>query len=315
MVMLLALFNPAQAATPIQFDSWNVNNGNIDVTAACLQAISCKPLVSENGFLQQIVDTVDGKFIHSIVTDFGVSGNPVDLEFQSETFIPFDARAKGFNNDRKWALDAKTVVRSMADGFENAFMMDADPYTDNNGNQLDIMNFNLAQTLNNSDMTSHFDYTKNQVFGFPDPINNSEAYMLDIDQDILLANGTTITGLPTTPDFVATQRYANSKRSGWAGDISTGELIYDPFSTAGSLTLPDDLSGTSTTSWSDGEAIETHWVAQIDNQGSFSTPLNYQAISTASGLFDDYTMQADTTTPIDPFDWDPAFGPAPASLQ
>jgi len=302
--------NPVTATTPIQHDNWISNNGNIDASSACSQAISCKLISADNGFLQQIVETAEGKYIHTIVTDYGVSGNPADLEFLSETFIPFDARARGPGGGRKWSLDAKTVVRNATDGFESSFMMDSDPFIDINGNQLDVMNFQLSQTLNNSDIDTQFDFSKNQVFSFDDPLINNGGYLLDIDQDLLIAAD------PLTPDFIANQRFANRKRSGWSADISSGELMINPFSSAGSLTLPDDLSGTSTTAWVEGETIETHWIAQLDNQGTFSTPLTYQSVKTESGLSDDYTIQDSALTlPLDPFDWDPTLGPAPASLQ
>ena len=306
-IISTTFFSLAHATTPVQFDSWSIDNGNIDASSACSQALSCNVITSDNGFLQQIVETAEGKYIHTIVTEYNVSGLPADLGFQSETFTPFDAKARG---DRKWGLDAKTVVRSATDGFVNSFTMDSDPFIDLNNNQLDIMNFQLSQTLNNAEINNHFDYTKNQVFGFPDPINNSEGYTMDIDQDVF------IVAAPDTPDFIADQRFVSRKRSGWLGDVSTGELLYEPISTAGSLTLPDPFSGTSTTAWAEGETIETHWIAQTDNQGGFSSPLNYQDIKTQSGLFDDYSIQDNTKTlPIDPFDWDSTFGPAPASLQ
>ena len=72
-----------------------------------------------------------------------------------------------------------------------------------------------------------------------------------------------------------------------------------------------------TVAWNEGDSISTHWLAQVDNQGGASFSTNFQSIANnTTGATEPYAQFQDQSSPppVDPFAWDPVFGPAPPTL-
>ncbi|HFD92752.1 MAG TPA: hypothetical protein ENJ22_05630 [Gammaproteobacteria bacterium] len=324
---LLAVSGIVMADEVTQFGQWTVNNGTIDTDLSCQDVnIVCTVLVESNGFRQELVDAgTSGVYIRTIVTDENATGNSGALPFEQESFTPFNSAARA-----SFGFDMNSAVRDTAQGFQSIAAIDQDPFVDANNNQLTLTNINLTSAMNTPEIVSNFNYASNELTGYPDPANNIFGKTLDIDVDVFMdCNGTTTQmgggGMMGCPggggmgggmmNFMAQQRFVQRDREGWNIDITTGTLIVTPITTAGSMQLDPSVIPVA---WNEGDSISTHWIAQADNQGGASFTMNYQSISNLEpGAVDSFADFQDQSSPppVDPFAWDPVFGPAPPSLN
>jgi len=329
-VSVLVISGGAIAGQVTQFGQWTVNNGTIDTDLSCQDVnIVCTVLMQGSGFRQELVDAGNtGSYIRTIITDDSATGSSGSLPFEQETFIPFNGNGAA---PASFGLALSSAVRDSAQGFDNIAVIHQDPFVDVNSNQLLFSTVNLTATMNTPEIISNFNYASNALTGYPDPANDIFGKMLDIDVDVIMdCNGTTgqMTGGGMMGcsggmmgNFMAQQRFVQRDRQGWNIDITTGNLIVSPITAAGSLALDPSVL---TVAWNEGDNISTTWIAQADNQGNmFSFDVNYQSVSNLDsgdtqsfsnnnqGGFAAFTV----TPPLDPFAWDPVFGPAPPSLN
>lgn len=324
-VMLVAMSAPVMADQVTQFGQWSVNNGTIDTDLSCQDVnIVCTVLVESNGFRQELVDAgTSGVYIRTIITEENATGSAGTLPFEQESFTPFNSAARA-----NFGFDMTSAVREAATGFESIAAIDQDPFVDVNNNPLSLTVTNLTSTLNTPEIVSNFNYASNELTGYPDPANNIFGKTIDIDVDVFMdCNGTTTQmggggsmgcpgggGMGGMMNFMAQQRFVLRDREGWNVDITTGTLIVTPITTAGSMQLDPSVIPVA---WNEGDAISTHWIAQTDNQGGASFAMNYQSISNLEpGAVDSFADFQDQSSPppLDPFAWDPVFGPPPPTL-
>lgn len=324
-IALAAAAGSVMADQVTQFGQWTVNNGTIDTDLSCQDVnIVCTVLVEGSGFRQELVDAgTSGTYIRTIVTDENATGSSGALPFEQESFTPFNNAARA-----TFGFDMNSAVREAATGFQSLAVIDQDPFVDVNNNQLTLTSINLTGTLSTPEIVSNFNYASNELTGFADPANNIFGKTLDIDVDVFMdCNGTTTQmggggmmgcsgggGMGGMMNFMAQQRFVQRDREGWNIDITTGSLIVTPITTAGSMSLDPSVV---TVAWNEGDSISTHWIAQADNQGGASFATNFQSIANnATGAVEPYAQFQDQSSPppVDPFAWDPVFGPAPPTL-
>ncbi len=292
----LLVMSTAQAdRPPVAFDGWRVNDGTIDTSASCSGAVRCTTLVQDKGFIQQQLDTPEGRFIRTIITDPAATGTPATLGFADENLVPVD-------NAGGQAIDFKQTIRDPAQAFESISRYDRHAFTDQAGNAILLSTMDIQQRIDDpSGLASDF-RLRQDITGINEQAAVYTARRLDIDQRLPLGDA--------ADPFASETRFAYRERGGWqaAFDAQTAVLDVTPVTRSGSLALGGD-----TVTWRDGETIATTWVAARDRnlansgfsaQNVENRDQGTRANVTATGLPENEL--------IDPFAWDETnLGPAP----
>ena len=335
---------PPQMGSNYNYGGWTVNNGVVDTSISCSASgvAQCKPLSSDNGFLQEEVQLSDGqKFIRIIMTDPGATGDPTlsgasaDLKFASEGFTTYlssgdcNAIAGSLPNNFQdcQGVAIKQDVRDLTKGFESTAVVQRNFAKSNEAPNLDNMfNILLSQTIDTVDSNTglafqsgfnykEYSYWECQISG---DCSNSQQIGKSMSQS------STIYLDPT--DNTKKQKFYQVKADGWAGRQSGGYYQSTPVVntggatesvTIGGRTINGVTTGTPTTfSWNSGggfgggtaNAIETTWIG-ADLVDSF----DYQSVK-VNGSSDSQILLdplGSYGTPTNPFDWAPSMGPQP----
>jgi hypothetical protein len=322
---MLVLPGMAMAVPPVNFDQWSATSGVIDTSAACA-GITCTPIASDPGMLQEKLIDADGyEYIHLIITDKNADGAPGAQDFTSENFVPFSFNGVG----NAQGLAAKQVVRDTAEGLtstaeiQRAMMRLADPGGQTlDTNAADMWSVRLTQVFNKPELQSSFQYTGYTAFltgfnfgvGMPDS-DTVIGHITSISQSLPIVNGA------TDVDPNAQQQFVMSEAGGIKGNCDSFFCMTDPgtffagapITTAGSMTL----DGTAVP-WADENIIGTTWVAQTNMfdatyaSVAAQTFTNFTSGSSASATA---TNLPTPLTPLGttPFDWDETnLGTAPS---
>ena len=306
----------ALAAPPVNYDQWSVTSGTVDTSLSCSAAgVTCETLSSDDGFLQEQVNTPDYSYIRVIVTDSGASGDPTNLNFASESFVPFAFVNAGTTQ----GVAAQQILRDPAQGLtditqiQSAHMRFNNPAAGVSGDSTpaaDRWNVNINQTFDTAEMTSSFSYKDYTQFN-TGPANTPDTsqvigYKMDIAQSVL-------TGAPG--DTSQKQSFVQRERSGYQGnsigdpDFGGAYFVSEPLVTAS--TAPITLNGTDIT-WQDAETIKTTWIAQSSGVTAGTVGFAYERAENvdAGTVADQFAL--DIPEPANPFDWDSTnFGSAP----
>ncbi|MDH5218487.1 MAG: hypothetical protein OEX19_12365 [Gammaproteobacteria bacterium] len=316
--LALVLASPTVfAVAPVAYDGWSVSGGTIDTTASCTTAgVSCTNLVSDPGMVYEEVTTGGSKFLRLILTDQGATGAPNQLNFTTETFIPYaqlgDPLPPG-SIAHYQGIAAKQVVRDAADSFEGVTEVQRA-----NMRQLgslgadDMFTIKLSQGFGNADISSAFAHTSYTQF-------SSGGTTIDSDQvigritDIQQSNDVGGTDNPG-----ASQLFVQRTRDGTKGNsnfsFGGSYFVTAPITTAGSM----NVSAAAATpgapvSWINKADISTTWIVQDNNISTApGIAIAYQSIKNNDTLAED--VMRDFELPVgtaDPFAWETNFGTAP----
>lgn len=285
------------AAPPISFDGWSVvTNSVIDTTSSCA-AISCQTLVEDPGFLlQEIeVDVADGKggttpykFFRIIVTDKDAgSANANELNFSIENFIPFAHEGKG----EKQGIASHQAIRDTSQGYSNISIIQRDSFK-NSTDPGENFNTHIAQTLNQADLSSLFDY-KNYTQLNQDDTTTVIGRKLDISFEI---------AAPTTTNSNAKLKFDHRQRGGFKGTDSS--IVSNALTTSGNITLSGETISWNDTTNSGGDAIVSTWMADTINFNIFQSVKN---TTKTDAYASEMVFNASGTT-LTTLDWDDNFG-------
>lgn len=301
-----ALFTPglALAAPPVAYDGWAASNGTIDTSASCGQgSVTCRTLAEDNGFLQQEVDTGTSKYIRIVMSDADATGNASQLNFASESYIPF-AVSDPTIQQQEQGLASRQVIRDTANGFESVSEVQKGDFK-HIGTTVasEMYNVKLSQHVFDADMDSTFSFT-NYTQGALSPAENSPdtslvvGFRTDISQ-------TVFTGTPgdTTQRSVFDFRQRSGRQDRGLFWPPSSDLV-----TAGSETL----NGTQV-SWANRDNITSTWIAQSDNVNPGMVALTYQSVENVTTGAQASQYGLDIPEPANPFSWNAAnFGTAPS---
>ena len=278
------------AATPVAFDGWSVNNGVIDASSSCSNGVTCNTLVQDDGFLYQEVVTPQGSFYRTIITEEGATGNAASLSFADETFIPF-------NNLTGVDISNKQAIRDPASGFESTAVIDRDPFINGAGDLVNPMVIDIDQTLAVDGFLSEFHLLQN------DAVVGTESYFgksMDIVQSMTQPTENSSDGFQSGFDL--------REREGWQLSEQNNELVLDPFTPAGSMTL-----GGTQVDWEEGDRVRSTWIASLNDEVS-AQGFAAQKIENLSTGVSAHEVNIDAGTVIDPFAWNENTFGAPPSL-
>lgn len=317
--LALVLMSPTVfAVAPVAYDGWSVTGGAIDTTASCTTpGVSCTNLVSDPGMVYEEVTTGGSTFLRLILTDQAATGAPNQLNFTTETLIPYaengDPLPPGSINYYQ-GIAAKQVVRDAVDNFEGVTEIQRA-----NMRQLgsvsadDMFTIKLSQSFAGADIDSAFAHTSYTQF-------SSGGTNIDSDQVI-----GTITDIQQSNDIGGTinpgakQLFVQRSRDGVKGNSTFtfpgGYFVTAPITTAGGM----HVSATAETpgapvTWLNTQDIRTTWLVQDNNISSApGIAISYQSVENNSGVpVEDIMSEFDLPVgTADPFDWDPNFGSAP----
>ena len=91
------------AAPPVNYDGWSVSGGQINTSASCANAISCKTIAADPGFLLEEIEvnfqarsgfSRPYKFFRIILTEKDAN-DTTPLNFSVENYIPFAFQGDG----------------------------------------------------------------------------------------------------------------------------------------------------------------------------------------------------------------------------
>ncbi len=296
-------------AAPV-FDNWSADNGTItpDPAGYCGQpGVTCTPLVSGDGFLQQeVVDGAD-TYIQTIITDPGAGvagGTPAaNLPYSDESFIRQGA-ANGIMGQQR--STETTTTPNTQFNFSNTatFYMGAWASA---LKPAGAANMNIDQNFTDQGNTA--------VAG--DGLFNS--FKMNIDQDA--AGNVTGKKMSLRQNLGMGDGVVDNTTNSQSFVIE--QLSGDQNEAPGSLTLGGTNGGT--VSWVAGDDVMVAWLGQqVDTAQAGSPPslskFGFQSVTNNTGT--PATASTFSTTQVDivpdgqggyefPFDWDTAFGAAP----
>ncbi len=297
------------------FDNWTAASGTITADTGagsyCGSAgVSCTPLVSGNGFLQQQV--VDGgvTYIQTIITDAnaGAAGGTAAtaLPYSDESFIRQGATSGIMSQQRSTETTATATTQfdfsntvSLYTGWAASFIPTGQANVNINQNFTDAGN----STINGDGLFNSFIMNINQ-----DAVGAVTGKKTSLRQDLGMGDGVA-TNTTDAQSFVLEQR---------SGDLNGA---------AGSLTLGTSSSGTGggTVTWAAGDDVLVAWLGQQVNTAAAGDPVslsqfgfesvtnNTPATPTKVTTFSTDTVNVDNGAGgvNAPYAWDAAFGAAP----
>lgn len=292
------------AGQPVAFDGWQSNNGIIDASASCRQAISCRTVVQENGFLQQEIMTAEGRFIRQIIVDKGATGSASTLAFATETMIPVGQGRNRRNGNSSNAMssgniDTKQIINDASSGFSSTSLIERHAFTDNQHNSGNYQRTELYQAINDQQVVSVFSLNQTLV----DYLDQTSRRSRELNIDQLLKN------IDDAESNV--QVFALRERQGFEMSFYdvVDNTITKPLSYAGTAVL-----GTQTLEWSDGDHIKGVFIGQ-KNPLNTGAGFMFQSIETIdkTGLTTRKISDVKIDTPeiIDPYQWERNFAKAP----
>lgn len=192
------------AGPPIPFDGFTVDSG--DISASCPTGpsgvtITCKIGVADDGMLQREITisgaapSVNGTYIQFIVTDPGVTGDPLadpfssardSLNFTNEDFVKMNNRQGGIAS-KQTIIDSTFTAPTLEDRFVNTFKYDFG-WAQNNANPWVDISQDISQVDYSSDpfnpvetMASATNITSNGT-GFTDNLRVALAQTVDLSE-------------------------------------------------------------------------------------------------------------------------------------
>ena len=308
--LLGAFIGAVQAAPPIPFSQYTVNNGAVDATAACSQSgvISCSDQVVDNGFLQQKVTTTSGTYLQFILTDPNATGDAQAapfttssssglnyLGFTNEDFVKMNSATEGI-------ASRNTIASSTVTGNKEDRVVDTTQYL-----------FGWAQPAFLTPWVQvHQEITQLDI---TDPVNptvlmNSTAYLTsvhgnstdpsigrDITVSQMVKTGTSTTGGSDVQKFQ--YRSLDFDNFTCHNDPNCGTTP-NPSDTLPSPLLPGGTNG-GDISWVAGQHVSATWIGQsTDTGGGTQSPFgytNYSAYDLNSGLVSSTTSLTSLSNP------------------
>lgn len=301
-------------AAPV-FDNWSADTGTITPDTAagsyCASAgVSCTPLVSGDGFLQQQVVDSGVTYIQTIITDAGagaVGGTAATgLPYSDESFIRQGATSGIMSQQRSTESTTTATTQfdfsntvSLYTGWAAGFI----PLTQANVNINQTFTDAGNSTVGGDGLFNSFIMNINQNAG--GTVTGKKA---SLRQDLGMGDGA-VANTTDSQSFVLEQR---------SGDLNTA---------SGSLTLAaTTATNGGTVSWVAGDDVLVAWLGQQVNTAAAGDPASlsqfgFESVANNTGTPASATTfstsQVDVVSDgaggyVSPYDWDTTFGTAPA---
>lgn len=320
---------PTFAGAPAPFDNWSANNGTVAASCGAQGGgLGCTVLNASPGFLQQQVTDPNTKltYIQTIVTNPQASGAAVSQPFSSENFVRTGNFDPTLNTGQSTpTTPQQNLPQTVADGIASQQRLHAEDNTATKTGVFDALvsiNTGWAATAGtpNVDISQNVSETGTDGTKF-----SNTAHIQGNNDDSGLQTGTSIS-LDTSisqPKTTASNG-TTSGGFGWGGfgwgsapppsnnnpDVQVfalrrlgGNLL----TTTGKASL-----GSSSVTWKPGDVVQTVWLGQGFDFGSFggSGLFGFQSfdnLSDAAGQ-----ISTSSTNSTGPFTWvDPPFGTKP----
>jgi len=271
------------AGPPIPFDQYTVNSG--DINAACPTSpfggtITCKNGVVDDGMLQREITIsgvgpgINGTYIQFIVTDPGVTGDPLadpfsaardSLNFTNEDFVKMNNRQGGITS-KQTIIDSSFSTPTLEDRFVNSFQYNFG-WAGSNANPWVDISQDIGQVDYSADPSNPIETlaSTTRIVSNGAPGFNNEL-LVSIDQRVDLSESQGGNG---AQGF----RYVHANGS-YNPTASPGPFCYDYGPPVGFVctTTPDPLlpGGTNggSVTWNQFDDLKALWIGQILDNGS-----------------------------------------------
>ena len=321
--IVVAAFAAPFAATQAEpsFDGWSVSAGTINAAAGALcstAGISCTPLVTGDGFLQQtVVDTTGAatvSYVQTIITDTGATGTPgAGLAYSDESFVRQDQTAGILSQQRTAQSTTAVVGAAGATSFTGTATL-AMGWAQNLTTVRPDLNItqNLIddglQAVTGDEFGNSFALEANR-----DATGATTGKKMSIRQDVKMGTSTVTNNTTDVQSFVVEQRTGTQLPAAAVGGCLTLGAA------TGTVNAAAGTGGT--VAWAAGEDVMVTWLGQtVNTQGGvgastlskfgFESITNLTTPATASTFSTINTGIDEGAGVVLPFAWDTAFGAA-----
>lgn len=316
---------PTLAGPPGGFNNWAVNNGT--VAAGCAAGFDCSVLTTGAGFVQQqMKDPVSNlTYIKTIVTGPQSTGAPLPtgLPFAAETYV----RTGAFDPTQgsQTAPTSQVGGAQLADnGISSQQIMRAESTSATKTGVFDSVvkintgwaaeagaaNVDIRQTVSETGTDGTAFVNKAIILGNNDGTGLQTGTSITLETSLSQPKGTNSDGTSSGGSGWGSRGSSTTGGSSSAKDVQVFHLRRvggNMLTTSGRATL-----GSRSVSWAPGDVVQTVWLGQGFDFGSFagSGVMGFQSYDNLSDAVAQITTSSTSST--GPFSWvDPPFGTRP----